>query len=63
MEKFEKLNRNEMRNVTGGNLKYCTVKCGRDNFVITYYTNDCSADSLAPCTFGGAVLSCICDVQ
>jgi predicted enzyme related to lactoylglutathione lyase len=63
MNNLNKLSRAEMKNVTGGVIKYCVMRCVHDNFVAVIYVNDCTADSLAACNFGGQVLSCICDVM
>jgi len=75
MEKFKKLNRNEMRNVTGGNLHTCTLGCqvqigypnptnpGGTYFTAVTSVPDCTESSQAVCVDGGGkVLYCTCGV-
>lgn len=64
MEKFNKLSRAEMKNVTGGVLKFCTLYCqyydGHNLYNVQSTVADCTPASEAACTFGGTVLSCSC---
>ena len=66
MEKFKKLNRNEMRNVTGGTLKSCLMSCTQWNHgnKTTAVGNvpDCTSEGTAAC-FGGTVDWCTCTTE
>jgi len=63
MEKFEKLNRNEMRNVTGGNLKYCLIKCVEGNLAVESTAPDCSLETQEEICTGAKAVWCTCGVQ
>lgn len=68
MEKFKKLNRNEMRNVTGGNMvQSCVVHCHsnwpqhslpQNDFDAT--VPDCSDASTSAACMGWNVVGCLC---
>lgn len=64
MEKFNKLSRAEMRNVTGGNNPLpCFLVCIEDVTGRKAYSfePDCREDSgEAACLFGGTVSKCTC---
>ncbi len=66
METFKKLSRDEMKNVTGGTYPACTVYCSTwvgDHYDVSQSSvGSCSTEWLAPCEFGGTVLSCTCTV-
>ncbi|WP_428330735.1 bacteriocin-like protein [Mucilaginibacter sp.] len=72
MSNFQKLSREEMKNVTGGVFPVCTMVCktelegadpqypnGRYGYTTTY-VQACTSNFEGACTFGGEVVSCTC---
>ncbi|MGZ3872579.1 MAG: bacteriocin-like protein [Mucilaginibacter sp.] len=64
MEKFSKLSRAEMKNVTGGIMPICIMYCnyndGRHNHIVQSSVQACTDEFEAACTFGGSLVSCSC---
>ncbi len=62
MEKFNRLNRTEMRKVTGGNFAACTAKCGVDakghDITVTCTGDKCTAKDYDGCTGTDGNQSC-----